>query len=324
VIDRSDTTLAEFVEEGRLAPEVAVDVSRAFHDHPVDVRQRLAELSGYAGAALATVGMIVIGSQVWVDFSHVVRAFLPALASAMLLVGSWWIVRSVSHISEHPARGRAAQVMGAVSAVLALLAVQLAFESAGEPPTGQMLVGSLVALVISLAVWRWAPGLINTSVTAVVVFIATVSLMDALGLADGPTVALAVVALGVVGSLLLARFFPPEWLTRGLGLGAWLMGTTALMTADVAYGNQPDTLLRWVGRGSATALVVLGSWTYARGGDWLWAIAAGLAAAALVGLWSLEAMSAGFALMIAGIVLLVTALVLARLRRAEQQSDPVG
>jgi hypothetical protein len=128
----------------------------------------------------------------------------------------------------------------------------------------------------------------------------------------------------VVGSLLLARFFPPEWLTRGLGLGAWLMGTTALMTADVAYGNQPDTLLRWVGRGSATALVVLGSWTYARGGDWLWAIAAGLAAAALVGLWSLEAMSAGFALMIAGIVLLVTALVLARLRRAEQQSDLEG
>lgn len=320
--DRLERTLAHFVEEGRMQPDLAADVSREFHGRPVDVRQRLAELAGYAGVCLATLGIIVIGSRVWTDFSVVIRAALPALLSAGLLLGAWWLVRSVHHISEHPARGRVVQVMGAVSAVLALLAVMVAFTpESGEPPTWHLLIGSSVGLVISLAVRRWVPGFINTLATAVLAFVALLALMDVLGLADGAGTQLAVVGLGVAASLFLCRYFPPEWLTRALGLLIWLQGTVALMTAEVGYA-QPDTAARWAGRVSALVLVGIGTWLFARSGDWMWGIAAGIAAAVLVGLWSLEAVNAGVALIIAGLVLIVAGLVLAGVRRAERRSLP--
>ncbi len=316
--DRLDRTLTHFVEEGRLTPELAAEVSHEYHEHPIDVRQRLAELAGYAGAGLATLGVIVIGSQVWTDFSLVIRAVLPALASAALLVGTWRLVRSVGHISEHPVRGRVAQTMGAASAVLALLAVIVAFSpETGDTPSWAMLLASSTGLLISLVVWRWVPGFINTLVTAVMAFVTGLSTMAALGFQDSAAMTLMVLAMGVAASLLLNKFFPPEWLTRALGLLIWLQSALALMTAEVAY-NQPDTALRWLGRLSALALVVVGTWLFSRGGDWMWAIGAGLAAAVLVGLWSAEAVNAGVALIIAGLVLIAAGLVLAALRHAER------
>jgi hypothetical protein len=134
MLDRLDRTLNHFVDDGRIAPEVAAQISQEFHVHPVDVRQRLAELAGYAGAGLATVGLVIIGSQVWTDFSVLMRAAAPALVSAALLVGACWLTRSVDHIREHPVRGRVAQTMGAASAVLALLAIIVAF----SPESGDM------------------------------------------------------------------------------------------------------------------------------------------------------------------------------------------
>jgi hypothetical protein len=320
MLDRLDRTLNHFVDDGRIAPEVAAQISQEFHVHPVDVRQRLAELAGYAGAGLATVGLVIIGSQVWTDFSLLIRAAAPALVSAALLVGAWWLNRSVGHISEHPVRGRVAQTMGAASSVLALLAMVVAFSpESGDMPSWVLLVASSTALVISLVVWRWVPGFINTLACAVFAFVTGLSLMDVLGFGDGPAMALVVVGLGAAAALLLNKFFPPEWLTRGLGLMVWLQGTAALMTAELGY-NHPDTPLRWAGRASALALIVIGAWLFARGSDWLWAIAAGTAAALLVGLWSLEAVNAGVALIIAGLVLIAAGLVLAGLRRAEQRA----
>ncbi len=322
--DRLDRTLTHFVEEGRLTPDLASDVSREYHTHHVDVRQRLAELAGYAGAGLATIGLIVIGSQVWTDFSQVMRAALPAVISAAMLVGVWLVIRPVGHISEHPVRGRVAQVMGGVSAVLALLAIMVGFSpETGEPADWLLLVGSSTALLISLVVWHWVPGFINTLVTGVLALVTGLSLVDVLGMNDGPQMALMVVGLGVAASLLLNKFFPPEWLTRAMGLMVWLQGTIVLMTAELGF-NDPDTPLRWTGRVSALALVLIGAWLFARGGDWLWAVASGLAAAILVGLWSLEAVNAGVALIIAGLVLIAAALVLAGLRRAERAGMSEG
>ncbi len=320
MLDRLDRTLNHFVEEGRLTPEVAADVSREFHVRPVDVRQRLAELAGYAGAGLATIGLIIIGSQVWTDFSLVVRAVAPALVSALLLAGAWWVTRAVDHIAEHPVRGRVAQTMGAASSVLALLAIVVAFSpETGDMPSWVMLVASSGGLLVSLVVWRWVPGFINTLASAVLAFVVGLSLMDVLGFGDGPGMALMVVGLGVAASLLLNHFFPPEWLTRGLGLLLWLQGIAALLTAQI--DGVVDTPLRWAGRVGALALVIIGAWLFARGGDWLWAIAAGVAAALLVGLWSLEAVNAGVALIIAGLVLIAAGLVLAGLRSAEKHGE---
>jgi len=319
--DRLDRTLDHFVDEGRLSPELAADVSREFHVHPVDIRQRIAELAGYAGAGLATIGLIVIGSQVWTDFSELIRAALPALASAALLSGTRMVIRPVGHISEHPVRGRVAQTMGGVSAILAVLALIVVFSpSGGDMPDWALLVATTTGLLISLVVWRWVPGFINTLVTAGLALIASLALMTVLGFGDSPAMALMMVGLGAAASLLFNRFFPPEWLTRLMGLMIWVQGTMALMTAEIGY-NHPDTALRWAGRISALALIVIGTWLFARGGDWLWAVAAGLAAALLVGLWSLEAVNAGVALIIAGLVLIAAGLVLAGLRRAEQRSE---
>ncbi len=324
MLDRLDRTLNHFVEEGRITPEVAADVSREFHVHPIDIRQRLAELAGYAGAGLATIGLIVIGSQVWTDFSEVIRAALPALASAALLVGARLVIRPVGHIIEHPVRGRVAQTMGGVSAVLAVLALIVLFSpQTGDLPEWGLLVASGAGLLISLVVWRWVPGFINTLVTAVLAFIAALSLMAVLGFGDSPAMTLAIVALGALASLLFNKFFPPEWLTRLMGLLIWLPSTIVLMTAELGY-NQPDTALRWAGRVSALALILIGTSMFARGGDLLWAVAAGLAAALLVGLWSLEAVNAGVALIIAGLVLIGAGLVLAGLRRAERRASPWG
>jgi len=169
-----------------------------------------------------------------------------------------------------------------------------------------------VGLLISLVAWRWVPGFINTAVTAVLGLMTGLLLMEWLGVVEFGSV-LFVVGLGIAASVWLDRWFPPEWLTRAMGLLLWLQGTGALMT----FFGYPEA--RWLGRLCAFVLVVVGAWRFGRGGDWMWAVAAGLAAAMLAGLWSVEAVNAGVALIIAGLVMIATGLVLAGLRRAEQR-----
>ena len=205
------------------------------------------------------------------------------------------------------------QVLGGVSAVLAVLAVVVAFSPAsGETTSWVMLVAYAVGLMITLVVWRWVPGFVNTAVAAVLGLMSGLALMEWLGVVEFGSV-LFVVGLGIAASMWLDRWFPPEWLTRAMGLLLWLQGTGALMT----FFGYPEA--RWLGRLCAFVLVVVGAWRFGRGGDWMWAVAAGLAAAMLAGLWSVEAVNAGVALIIAGLVMIATGLVLAGLRRAEQR-----
>ncbi len=137
--DRLDRTILEFVDTGQITPEVAQELSRELHHPPIDVKQRLAELAGYVGAGLAVLGVVVIASQVWSDFGQVLQALVPAVLSAGLLLGTYLVVHAVPHISEHPVRGRIAQVMGVASAVFALLATAVAFDPApGETFRWQM------------------------------------------------------------------------------------------------------------------------------------------------------------------------------------------
>lgn len=317
--DHLDRTIDHFVEEGRIPPEVAADLSRDLHHPHVDVRQRLAEFSGYVGAGLATLGVVVIGAQLWSDVGQFVRVALPAGASAALLVGAWMVARAVPHIAEHPVRGRIAQVMGVASSVMAALATATLFAvgQTEQSTRWQMFTATLVGLVIVLVVSRWSPGFIATSAAAVLTFMTGLGLLDVLGVAGEPIgwVEGWLILLGATAALVLHRYFPPAWLTRAFGVGAWLLGSMVLiLTGQDQYQDAESAT--WMGRGAALVLVVVGTWMFARGGDWPWAAGAALAAAMLVGLWSAGALNAGIALIVAGLVLIAVGAGLAGLRRA--------
>lgn len=318
-MDRLDRTLEQFVHEGRLSPEVAADLDREYHAHHVDFKQRLAELAGYAGVALAVVGLIVIGSQIWTDVAQMLRASLAALLSAGLLLSTWLVVRSVD-LAAHPVRSRLAQVTGEASAVLALLAVLVAFQEPFDDDAWawKMTLATSLGLLISFVVSRWAPGFISTLGTGVLAMIAGSSVLDLFEWSHGPgAMGMYMVLLGTSAALLLYRWFPPAELTRGLGVVVWLMGCTALLQAEEGF-QDPAEGWRWVGRLAAVALVVIGTWMFVHDGNWPWAVGAVVATGLLVGVWSAQALNAGIALVLTGLVLIATGAALAVWRRSSQ------
>lgn len=330
-MDRLDKTLEHLVDDGRMSVTLAEEVSREFHTHHVDIRGRLAELAGYAGAGLAVLGVVLIGSQVWTDLGQILRAGVPAVACAGLLLGAWVVVHGID-VAAHPVRARLAQVMGLCSAVMGALTVLVAFPI---PDTGvdrpwQPTVALALALLISLAVSRWAPGFINTLGVGISLFGFGLAAMMQLPIdqpGPGPF-GLYMVILGAVASLVLQRYFPPPWLTQLMGLYAWLQGTLMLLLSGQEYEimQQPQPAWVWLGRLGAVVLMVLGTWMFARGGDWPWAVGAAVAAAMLVGFWSAEVLNAGIALLIAGFVLIAVGVGLAggrkALHRPQSSSQP--
>lgn len=317
--DRLERTLTHFIDDGRLPPDVATDISREYHHRDVDPRQRIAELSAYAGAVLVTIGLIVIGTNVWTSFTDAVRVAIPAVASAGLLFGTWWAVHAHP---QHAVWHRAAQVAGEVSAVLAVLAVVMIFQRPGGYNGDwdwHFAVATGVGLLVSFVVSRWAPGVLTTLGTGILALLCGISVLQSPALwHQGPDlIGFYMIGLGATAALVLYRWFPPPWLTLVMGMVAWLQGTMILLLAmEPGIGETPDEPLRWAGRLSALALVVIGTWIFARGGEWPWAVGAALAAAMLVGLWSLVAVNAGVALLLAGAVLLAVGAALFAYRRA--------
>lgn len=323
--DRLDRTIFEFVDTGRIAPEVASELSRELHRHPIDVKQRLAEFAGYVGAGLAVLGVVVIASQVWADAGRVLQALVPALLAGGLLLGAYLIVRAVPHISEHPVRGRLAQVMGAAAAVFAVISTAVAFNP--DPPEDfrwQMFLATVAGLAVAAVVAHWSPGFIASTSVAVLLFFAGMSFLEGLNVWQeeqfGVALSLWMLLMGAFAAFVLYLVLPPAWLMRATGVGLWLMGSWMLMI----LGQDPYFGLAgwaWAGRAAAFALVLAGTWIFTRGGDWPWAAGAAMAMALLVGLWSAEAINAGVALVIAGVVLIGVGLILAGLRHAERGSQ---
>lgn len=325
--DRLDRTIFEFVDSGRIAPEVASDLSRELHRHPIDVKQRLAEFAGYVGAGLAVLGVVVIASQVWADAGQVLQALVPAVLAGGLLLGAYLIVRAVPHISEHPVRARMAQVMGAAAAVFAVISTAVAFNpGAPEYFRWQMFLATVAGLAVAVVVAHWSPGFIASTSVAVLLFFAGLSFLEGLNVWQEEQFGVAALSLwmlvmGALAAFVLYRVLPPAWLMRATGVGLWLMGSWTLLF----LGQDHDLpAWAWAGRAAALALVVAGTWIFARGGDWPWAAGAALAMALVVGLWSAEAINAGVALLIAGVVLIGVGLILAGLRHAERGSQEHG
>jgi hypothetical protein len=326
-MDRLDRTLEHFVDDGRMSVDLAEDLSREFHSHHVDIRGRLAELVGYAGAGLAILGVVLIGSQVWTGLGEILRAGIPAVACAGLLLGAWAVVHHVD-LFAHPVRSRLGQVLGICSAIMGAVTVMVAFPMPAEgiDRPWQPTVALGVALVISFAVSRWAPGFISTLGVGGFVFgfgIAAITMLPIDQPGPGPF-GLYMVGLGALAAFVLHPYFPPGWLTEVMGLYAWLQGTLMLLVANQEYEamGHPAPYWAWVGRVSAVMLVVLGTWIFARGGDWPWAVGAALAAAMLVGLWSAEVLNAGIALLVAGFVLIAVGLALAGGRKVLHHPRP--
>lgn len=327
-LDHLDRTLVQLVDAGRIAPEVAQEVSREFHTPHGDVRQRLAELAGYAGAALAVVGIAILGSQVWTDLGQVLRAGVPLLACLGLLIAARLVMRGVPVLADRPARCRLVAAFGTCASILGALTVVVAFpmpDSVDADRPWQPPVAAAVGLVIAFITSRWAPGVISTMAVAGFAFFFGISALTLLPLdpaGPGPAGLLLLLG-GAVTALLLDRYFPPAWLTRLLGMYAWLQGGLLLLAGADEYRamGEPRPFWAWIGRLGVVALVVVGSWLFAHGGEWTWAIGATLAVAMLVGLWSAQALNTGVALLVTGLVLIGVGAGLATWRRLREGRD---
>lgn len=322
-MDRLDRTLHHLVDEGRVSVLLADEISQEFHERHVDVKQRLAELAGYAGAALATVGLVVIGAQVWDDFDQVLRAGIPAAGCIALMVAVRFTVRSVPHLVEHPVRGRLAQVMGLVAAILGTLAIVVAFPGPDYGSSWNTPMAIAVGLALVLLTCVWAPGILSTVGAAGFTLAFAMSAGDAAHWGGPGEYGVIFVVLGASAALLLKRFFPPAWFTQVLGIAAWLFGSLMLLMSHEEYAlrGEPWGLWMWLGRAAVVAIILVGTWHFAHGQDVSWAVGAAAGAAMLVGLWSAEALNAGVALVLAGVVLIGVGLLMVLWRRSAQSPD---
>lgn len=321
-----EQTLNHLVEQGRMPADLADEVREEYRNHHIDVRARLAELAAYAGAACAVVGMAVLGSQIWSDVTQVLRALIPALCACGLLFATWLLARR--HPAPNTARARLAQVLGVCAAALGAVAVAVALAPPvlddARPAQPALAFGS--GLVIAIVASRLAPGFLTTLATGV---LASATGLSAIGLlpldTGGPGPAgLFLVLLGVTAALAVPDVLPPAWLTRLMGISAWVFGSLLLLMSHEEYDyiGQPQPVWTWLGRVAALGIVTIGSISFARGGDWSWAVGAAVGAAMLVGLWSATAVNAGVALLVAGLVLVSVAGLLALSRRGHPPPEP--
>ena len=223
---------------------------------------------------------------------------------------------------DHAPRRRLVAVLGVAGAGLLTATIALGIGQGIDAAAQDrwMWLAALAGLLVAGAVHRTAPGVVPTIAVGGFLAATTMLAINALGWMDTAWAApLAMVVLAVFGSLVLARVLPPQILVEAVSIGVWLIAGAQLLGTgsgfDVSAAEADASV--WIGRASLAALIAVGAWAFMRGGSWPWAVGVAAGSAALIGLTFAEALGGAIAMTVAGIVLIVTSVLLLRTHRRD-------
>ncbi len=334
--------LAQLTQEGLLPAETAT-VVRSRHDQIAGAerdkarRSRIIELAGYAGAALMVTGLGAISSQVWGSIDESLQVFVAAALAVVLMVsagavavttpGGWTSLKAQTE----DARRRLVGVLGVAAAGLTTATVTLAvdaFATGSDPMRTWLPLATGLGLLVAAAVAAVAPGVIPTlAVGAFLGQTVLTTLEVTVGLESSAwVVPLAGVVLAVIGVFVLSRVLVPGILVEALSIAVWVIAGGSALAADSAFGQSDTdvTIALWIGRIALVTLVVLGTVLFTRGGEWPWAAGAAVGLAVLIQASFAEALGGAVAMTLAGVVLVITSVVLSRVHRKAEQESSAG
>jgi hypothetical protein len=326
-----EAAVAELTSEGRIGDEQAAELLERHERIQAAERAQsrrivLIELAGYVGAALSVTGIAAISSQVWGDVSDFAQILILAVlavgfGSAAALVARFTPdgVAALMQPTQAPRR-RLVGVLGVVTAGLTTATVALTLDqqlsTAGRDQW--MWIAAAAGLAIAAAMARVAPGVVPTLAVGGFLPATTMLLLNAVGWLEtvwvGP---LAIVLLAVVAALVLVRVLEPLVLVEAVAVLAWLAASATLLSMDTGVDatQSEATAAVWIGRVGLAALIGVGVWRFTHGGSWPWAVGVAGGSAALIGLTFAEALGGAIAMTIAGVVLIVTSVLLLRTHR---------
>ncbi len=186
----------------------------------------VAEVIGYAGAALAAAGAAVGFGEFWEDMAGWTRIGLLGLASALLIVGGWLLRHS-----EEPAfrRMRSALWFLSIGFLAASIGVLWADKIDLSDEYGVLVVGASVTAVALLLWWWYRTGLQQFALFGGAITTIVGGLNSIPGTVRLPWHTLGLVVLGLLWAALgRRRLVEPDWLAMALGI------TLALVAPVVA------------------------------------------------------------------------------------------
>lgn len=326
-----ESALAQLTNEGLMGSEqVAVVVQRHHQMEEVERahsrKMAVIELAGYLGAALTVGGVVAISSQVWGDFSEIVQVLVLAALAAGLLAAAGLVAGfapdgpSRLRDPQQATRRRLVGVLGIAGAGLTAATISLWCAQSLSESTAESWywTAALAALVIASVVSRFAPGVVPTLGVGSSLGATVLLGMQALGWTEPQwAISLALMCVAAFAALVLVRWLAPGVLVEAASVAAWLMAGIPMLGAEPGWGVTPDeaSMMLWTGRIGVLALVAIGAVKFARGGTWPWAIGVAVGTAAFVGISFGQALGGAIGMTLAGVVLIVVAVLMLRAHR---------
>ncbi len=315
------SVVAALVDGGLVAPEHSAEaltvVSSVLGPEPTagstPVRRRLAEVTGYVGAAFVVGAAVLFLSTTWADLGTWTQVTLLLVSAVVLGAAGVAVGRAaVPAAGGGSVRRRLASVLLTAAAGCAAFGVGVAVAETSASAESVVLVAATTALVLALGGYRFVPSLVGQLGAAAA---AVTMLPSGLGSLDADTesivpLAVAVLALGVLWMLAAERgWWREAEAARVVGCVLALVGAQL----PVVAGDEA-----WIGYllTSAVALAAFGGYLASRAWPHLATGVVGLTLVVPEALHDLygESLGAAGVLLAAGVTLLVAALLGLRLR----------
>jgi len=279
------------------------------------LRRRLAEIGGYAGAALVVAAVALLLARQWSALATGARVGILAAIAAVLAGGAVVLLARLPGPRAEVGHSAAGRLAGVLLGAAAVAAASAAGVGTGSGPAAGAAAGVAVGatlLVTGLLGYLAVPGTVGQLVTAVGAVLLVPFVLDLVGDVHGVTAGLLLLGIGVVwlGLAEQGRWVP---LVSAQAIGC-VIAFAGAQVPVVASGHP------WVGYVATAALAAAAFTTYVvRQGGLAYLVLGVLATTAAVPEavmdWTGGSLGAAGALLVAGLALLGASLAGLRLRR---------